>query len=611
MRPQGPAEGPAQVVLPTGTGGTRGTATPTNYVPTTFSDLPISGLSDVDSSGHILDQGNAITLRSAIIAANAHAGADTISLGAGTYQLSIAPVMSGTFGSGDFHKAAYDNGTGFALNGSLDVTDDLTITGAGQTQTIIDGGSKDVIFSINPFIVNTNNSANTSGVAASLSNLTLQHGDNPSDDGVNGFAAGGAIWWEGGWKNGVAQNSGSLSLDHVTIDHNTTHGGGGGLVVYNGGTVSITNSTFSNNTVTGDSVFASADGGGIIVTNTQGNGTVTITNTDITGNTCTPSGQGGGAGGGLEVVGGLKAYSIAIHGGSISNNSAPNGGGIVELGGNVPSFTIDGGTVISGNTANGTSSFVGSGGGIAAFGNITIGAGTDIHGNQTNGEGGGVLIGGGSSITQASITNNSAGVTGGGVYIFDGPDASVNEAAPSVSFSRIVGNTASLGPNQIDNANVPTSLTDNWLGVNLPGPNDVGASNAVPISSIGPATPGSPLTVTTALPHGFFSGQMLSINGVANNIYDGPAGFNGQQAPTPGVTLTSPTAFTFVWPSGDASQSASNGGYVNQTWPIQTAMESGSTVTLIGVTVPHNIGSGDAGDSTVRPGGNTPNLAVG
>src|SRR5262249_28450827 len=154
-----------------------------------------------------------------------------------------------------------------------------------------------VIFSINPFIVSTNNSAKTAGFAASISNLTLQHGDNPSDDGVNGFAAGGAIWWEGGWLNGVAQKSGSLRLDHVTVDHNTTHGGGGGLVVYNGGTVSITNSTFSNNTVTGDSVFAGAEGGGIIVTNTQGNGTVTISNTNITGNTCTPFGQGGGSGG--------------------------------------------------------------------------------------------------------------------------------------------------------------------------------------------------------------------------------------------------------------------------------------------------------------------------
>ena len=226
--------------------------TPATYIPTTFSDLAITGLSDVNASGQIASQGNAITLRSAIIANNKAGGGNTISLGTGTYQLSIAPVMSGTSGSGSFHKSAYNNGTGFALNGSLDVTNALTITGAGKGQTIIDGGNLDVIFSINPFIVSTNNSANTAGFAASLSNLTLQHGNNPSDDGVNGFSAGGAIWWEGGWLNGVSQNSGSLSLDHVTVDHNTTHGGGGGLVVYNGGTVSITSSTFSNNTVTGE-----------------------------------------------------------------------------------------------------------------------------------------------------------------------------------------------------------------------------------------------------------------------------------------------------------------------------------------------------------------------
>jgi hypothetical protein len=78
----------------------------------------ISGLSDVDASGHILSQSNAITLRSAIIANNKAGGGGTIDLLSGTYQLSIKPAMSNTFGSGKFHKSLHDAQSG-AVAGEL------------------------------------------------------------------------------------------------------------------------------------------------------------------------------------------------------------------------------------------------------------------------------------------------------------------------------------------------------------------------------------------------------------------------------------------------------------------------------------------------------------
>src|ERR1039457_2976318 len=57
------------------------------------------------------------SLRGAILAANANAGADTITLPAGTYTLTLA-------NSGGLNEDA-------CLTGDLDVTDSLTINGAG------------------------------------------------------------------------------------------------------------------------------------------------------------------------------------------------------------------------------------------------------------------------------------------------------------------------------------------------------------------------------------------------------------------------------------------------------------------------------------------------
>ncbi|NIM52595.1 MAG: CSLREA domain-containing protein, partial [Gemmatimonadales bacterium] len=82
------------------------------------------------------------SLREAITAANTDAvvdtctagsGTDTITVPAGTYTLSIA----GT-------------GEDAAATGDLDVTDDLTINGAGADSTIIDGGGIDRVLHVDP-----------------------------------------------------------------------------------------------------------------------------------------------------------------------------------------------------------------------------------------------------------------------------------------------------------------------------------------------------------------------------------------------------------------------------------------------------------------------------
>src|SRR5438128_7834324 len=76
---------------------------------------------DAVLDGNCATAGGTCTLRAAIQEANAHPGADTIMVPAGTYLLTI---------EGRDEDAA--------VTGDLDITDDLTITGAGADRTILD-----------------------------------------------------------------------------------------------------------------------------------------------------------------------------------------------------------------------------------------------------------------------------------------------------------------------------------------------------------------------------------------------------------------------------------------------------------------------------------------
>ncbi len=178
------------------------------------------------------------SLREAIGAANALAGADTITVPAGTYTLSIA---------GDTEDA---NATG-----DLDITDDLTISDASST--IIDGGALDRVFHI------------LAGNTVEFSGLTIRNGDP------------GIIFNVGG---GILNNGGTLTLTNSTVSGNTAAGGGG--IANEGGTLTLNSSTVSGNTANGV-------GGGIY----NSSGTLTLNNSTVNGNSATAGGgiyRGGG-----------------------------------------------------------------------------------------------------------------------------------------------------------------------------------------------------------------------------------------------------------------------------------------------------------------------------
>src|SRR5262249_55654867 len=145
--------------------------------------------------------------------------------------------------------------------------------------TIIQAGTTasngiDKIFSFNP-VDSTGTPFSASGFAVSLSGVTLQNGKNP-DTFASFNGEGGAFDFDAGTTGG-----GSLSLNDVIVDHNsTTDGDGGGIALFDGGTVTIANCKFTNNTANSNSSDI-INGGGIFSGFVTTSGTITITNTLI------------------------------------------------------------------------------------------------------------------------------------------------------------------------------------------------------------------------------------------------------------------------------------------------------------------------------------------
>ncbi len=265
------------------------------------------------------------TLRAAIVEANALAGADTITLPAGIYTLSIT-----------------GRGEDAAATGDLDILGDLVLLGGGQTLTVVDGGAPvDRVFDIRD------------GASAVLDGMTIRNGNPQTGEG------------------GGVQNTGTLILSNSSVRGNRTLNGGGGIV--NGrygtiGTLTVINSIISGNVAGGGTA------GGI-----ESMGRLTVTSSTIDGNT----GPGiwhlnaGGATGRLDVAnstisrnasvnyagGGIVisygSGDISLTNSTVSGNTAWSGGGIWY--GALNTFVVSSSTITGNITTNG-------GGGIGTVG---------------------------------------------------------------------------------------------------------------------------------------------------------------------------------------------------------------------------------------------------
>lgn len=193
------------------------------------------------------------TLRAAIQEANALPGRDEIFAPGAVYRISIPGA-----------------GEDCAATGDLDITDDLTISGAGPGATIVDGAGLDRVFQIQPSQAKCNVAApkipqvtmigmsvrNGNVVAANDSGGGIFNGIANQQGGflklINVVVTGNSAIFGGGIMNGWGV---SAVIEGVTVSNNSA-AYGAGLYTRDIGKVSIVNSTFSNNT-------ASTGGGGI------------------------------------------------------------------------------------------------------------------------------------------------------------------------------------------------------------------------------------------------------------------------------------------------------------------------------------------------------------
>lgn len=270
------------------------------------------------------------SLRQAILDANAAPGADTI--------LFDAALSSGTITLG---------GT------ALSITDSVEIQGPGANLLTISGNNASRVFE---------NSA-----SSVISGLRIT----------------------GGTESGV-YNTGSLTLDGVTIRGNSSSDFGGGIH-NSAGTLVVTNSTISENE-------AANIGGGIGIAG----GSVTITGSIISGNVTTLSG------GGIAMINSSSA-TATITNSTISGNFAFSGGGI----------SLDQGTLsLIGCTISGNTSATSRGGGIDAVDGTLQLRNSTISGNSAP-SGGGVSVEATAiaNIANSTIAANVATSSGGGILI--------------------------------------------------------------------------------------------------------------------------------------------------------------------------------------------------
>ena len=361
------------------------------------------------------------TLRAAIQEANATSGHDTIEVSAGIYELGIPTVNDDLPSTGDF-----------------DITDTVTIVGAGTGATFVDGGVPlpsadpnargiDRLFEVHPTAGNV-----------TFSRLTLREGFAPED------GAGIQNW-----------SPGLLRLDTVHVKDNLAGGVGGGInnaepVSYDwetaplnppkSGRVEIVNSTFSGN----------ASGGGGAAVNNSGTGTVSIlANSKVVDNPGEmipdpqdPEGVIPAAGvyepsagaianqAEFDVVGTIKIADSTV----ARNYAGHDGAGVANLGSGT--LTIERSTITDNTTEA-------EGGGVySTGGRLTITGGT-ISANHAH-EGGGIYSGGANdkaglrsrvTITGTKVENNIAEAGGGGIS--SGGDAQVD-----ITDAQIIGNVA-------------------------------------------------------------------------------------------------------------------------------------------------------------------------
>jgi len=438
-----------------------------------------------------------VTLRSAIEAANATPGNNTIKLTkTGTYKITIPGAGEDNNQTGDFDIFPIPNASS---------PSSLTIVNTSRGNVAVSGNRLDRVFDINP-----NNVTLPAGkFNVVLKGFTVENGIASTGDGPAGSG--------GGIRD---QGNVNLTLTHMVVTNNSATADGGGVVMFNtdnnSWTLTLNNTVISNN-------HAGDAGGGI---DTDGTGTVVINKSQIIGNTDIHQ----GAGIYVDVAAGSSSplgADMTMTGTVVSNNVAlahdvtASGGGISNAGTgtiNILNSTVENnfsggmgggfsdennnGTLVVKNSLFLNNSAISDGGAIQEGGPSTTITNTEFKGNSSGANGGALFANGitltvqsstfanntasgngdstgggaieiettgtgsaGSTITDTTITDNralnNAGANGGGIDVGSGSLALLHDTI-NANFADNGGGIANFGTLTVSDS----TITGNSAGVN-------------------------------------------------------------------------------------------------------------------------------------------------
>ena len=385
---------------------------------------------NVNSTADILDPPKGVvTLRSAIEAANATPGNNTINLRVpGVYAITLAGALEDHNQSGDFD---------IIPNPASAPGSTLTIQNTSHGAVIVDGNHLDRVFDINP--------AGTSDPATRMTvvmrGFTIFGGDafDPANPDALGSAGGGIR----------DQGNASLTLTKMAVTGNVANSDGGGVVMGNtvnsSWTLTINNSIISNN-------HAGDAGGGI---DTDGAGTVVINpGTVIAGNTDLHQGAGVYIDA-LQVGSDFVGANMTMTGTIVRNNAAlavgitSSGGGISNAGNGT---MILANCTVTGNSSNGT------GGGFSDENNqgTLVVLNSLFRNNFSTSDGGAIQEGGPSTtITNSEFLSNQSGGNGGALF--------VNSPTLTLTASTFAYNTAAGNGGAVELQTTGTGTADSAI----------------------------------------------------------------------------------------------------------------------------------------------------
>ena len=236
---------------------------------------------------------------------------------------------------------------------NITVDRSLTIQGQGAAKTAVDGAQNGTVFTVD------------AGVTARFQNLTISDGFSET-------------------KGGGIDNGGTLTVTNSTVSDNAASStffifpaGGGGI--FNDGTLTVSNSTFSSNNGFGD------EGGAIL-----NDGTLTVSNSTFFGNGAV------GGGGGI-----FNDGTLTVSNSTFSSNGTDFGGGILN----------DGDLTVSNSTFSNNIAKIG--GGIDNGGTLTV-TNSTFSDNFGNDGCGGIENFGTLSVTSSTFSANGSAFIGAG-----------------------------------------------------------------------------------------------------------------------------------------------------------------------------------------------------